>query len=150
MQIILEPYIIPDRGTFQIQETVTIHVSADEARRQVDHWLLHEVNSQMGADQPALVVGTRSVWRIPVYWSASHAGRVGIVGTVEVDVLSGEIVNSSQCKAELIQRAQELASELPPYQSRETPVAYLAKQVVPTHQPGRPTGNPRNLLSKSP
>jgi hypothetical protein len=47
MQVILEPYDVPERGTFQIQEIVTICVSADEARRQVDHWLLHEVNSQM-------------------------------------------------------------------------------------------------------
>jgi hypothetical protein len=80
MQIILEPYAIPERGTLQIQETVTIQVSADEARRRVDRCLLHEVNSQMDADQPALVVGQHSVWRVPVYWGAPHVGRVGLVG----------------------------------------------------------------------
>lgn len=149
MQIILEPYAIPERGTFQIQETVTIQVTADEAKRQVDRWLLHEVNSQMGAEQPILVVGERSVWRVPVYWSAPHVGHVGIVGSVEVGVLSGEMDSSAQRKAEFIQRAQELAAGLPPYQPREAPVAYLANHVVPTHQPGRPPGNPRDLLSTS-
>jgi hypothetical protein len=147
MQIILEPYPIPERGTFQIQETVTIQVSADEARRQVDRWLLHEVNSQMGAEQPVLVVGARSVWRVPVYWSTPHAGRVGAVGSVEVDVLSGEMDRSAPRKAELIQRAGDLASALPPYQPRETPPAYVARPVVPTHRPGRPSGDPRDLLS---
>lgn len=153
MQIILEPYPIPERGTFQIQETVTIQVSADEARRQVDRWLLHEVNVQMGADQPVLVVGARSVWRVPVYWSTPHAGRVGVVGHVEVDVLSGQMDRSAPRKAELMQRAVDLASELPPYQPRQTPMAYVVKPRPegsrPTHQPGRPPGNPRDLLSTS-
>jgi hypothetical protein len=147
MQIILQPYSIPERGTFQIHETVTIHISADEAQRQVDHWLLHEVNSQMGADQPDLIVGEQSVWRVPIYWSAPHAGRVGIIGTVGVDILSGEMDTSPQRKAELIQRAQHLATGLPTYQAQETSVAYLAKNVISTHQPGRPAGNPRNILS---
>jgi hypothetical protein len=149
MQIILEPYTIPERGTFQIQETITIQVSADEARRKVDSWLLHEVNSQMGAEQPTLVVGERSVWRVPVYWN-TPSGRAGIVGSVEVDVLSGELDSAAQRKAEFIQRAQDLAAGLPPYQPRETPVAHVATHVVPTHQPGRPSGNPQNLLSTSP
>lgn len=149
MQIILEPYAIPERGTFQIHETVTIQVSADEARRQVDQWLLHEVNSQMGADQPALVVGETSVWRVSVYWGAPHVGRVGMVGVVEVDVLSGAMDVSEQRKAELIQRAQGLAAELPQFQPREAPAAYLAQHALATHQPGRPSGNPRDLLTNS-
>jgi hypothetical protein len=76
-------------------------------------------------------------------------GHVGIVGSVEVDVLSGEMDNSAQRKAELMQRAQELAAGLTPYQLREAPAAYLANHVAPTHQPGRPPGNPRDLLSTS-
>jgi hypothetical protein len=149
MQIILEPYSIPERGTFQIQETITIQISSDEARRQVDRWLLHEVNMQMGAEQPVLVIGKKSVWRVPVYWSTPHAGRVGIVGNIEVDVLSGEMDGSDQRKVEFLQKAQEFANELPPYQPRETPVAYQAKQIAPTHKPGRPAGNPRDLFSAS-
>jgi hypothetical protein len=147
MQIILEPYTIPERGTFQIQETVTIQVSADEARRQVNRWLLNEVNSQMGAEQPVLVVGEHSVLRVPVYWSVPHVGHVGIVGTVEVDVLSGEMNNPAQCKTGFIQHAQGLAVGLPSYQPREAPAAYLATGVAPTHKPGRPHDNPRDLLS---
>lgn len=149
MQIILEPDSIPERGTFQIQETITIQISAEEARRQVDRWLLHEVNMQMGADEPILVIGKKSVWRVPIYWSTPHVGRVGIVGSIEVDVLSGEMDGSDQRKTALLQRTQELANELPPFQPRETPVAYQAKQIAPTHQPGRPSGNPHDLLSTS-
>lgn len=149
MQIILEPYAIPERGTFQIQETITIEVTADEAKRQVNRWLLHEVNLQMGAEPPILVVGERSVWRVPVYWSAPHIGHVGTVGNVEVDVLSGEMDNTAQRKAELMQRAQELAARLPPYQPREAPTAYLASHVAPTHKPGQPPGDPRDLLATS-
>ena len=146
MQIILEPYSVPERGTFQIQETVTIQISATEARRLVDQWLLHEVNSQMGADSPVLVVGEQSVWRVPVYWSAPHVGRVGLVGVVEVDVLTGEMDNSQQRVAELMQHAEAFAAELPPYQARTASVAYDAAHIAPTHQSDRLTGSPRDLL----
>jgi hypothetical protein len=149
MQIILEPDNIPERGTFEIQQMITIRVSAEEARRQVGRWLLHEVNLQMGADQPALVVGERSVWRVPVYWTVPHIGRVGMVGVVEVDVLNGAMDTSAQRIAEMIRRAEGLATGLPPFQARETPPEYLVKDAVPTHQPGRPAGNPRDLISRS-
>lgn len=140
MQIILEPHTIPERGTFQIQHTVTIRVSADEACRLVDEWLLHEVNSQMGAEQPDLVVGERNVWRVPVYWSAPHVGRVGFVGVVEVNVLNGTMDNSLQRRAELLQRAEALAAELPPYQpqqnqSRSSYLLHRATLALPKRNP---------------
>jgi hypothetical protein len=149
MQVILEPYSVPERGTFQIQQTVTIHISAQEARRQVERWLLHEVNSQMGSGVPVLVVGTHNVWRVPIFWSAPPVGRVGYVGNVDVDVLSGEIIGPAECKAELIQYAQDLASGLPAFQLREPSPAYLVTSLMPTHQPGRPNNNPYDLITKS-
>jgi hypothetical protein len=80
-------------------------------------------------------------------WSAPAVGRVGVVGVVEVDVLSGEMDISPEAKAEFQRRAQELAAGLPAYRPRETPAAYLAGHVSSTHRPGRPVGDPLDLLS---
>jgi hypothetical protein len=147
MRIIIEPYAIPERGTFQIQETITLRVSAEEARRQVEQWLLHEVNLQMGSAEPALVIGEQSFWRVPVYWSVPHVGRVGLVGTVEVDTLTGTMIITSQLKTELMQNAERLTAGLPPFQLRHAPSAFVIGGIFPMYQPTPPTDNPRNLLS---
>jgi len=80
MTIILEQSTIPEIGTFEIHKTVNIQVSAKQAQRKVDTWLLNEVSYMMGAEEPTLVIGERTVWRVPAYFSAPGAGRVGTVG----------------------------------------------------------------------
>jgi len=50
---------------------------------------LNEVSYLIGADSPTLVVGERVVWRVPAWFGLLHTGRLGIVGTVGVDVSSG-------------------------------------------------------------
>jgi hypothetical protein len=148
MKIILNEYPIPERGTFQIEETVTIQISAKEAQRQVNRWLLNEVSYMMGADLPTLVLGEQTVWHVPAYFSAPHVGRVGLVGIVQVDVLTGEMDAGPERKAEIEKRACELAADLPRFQPREAPEEYVARNVQPTHKPGRPPGNPFDLISK--
>ncbi len=118
MTILLEQSTLPERGTVEIHlnQTFEIKVTAEEARRQVNRWLLMEVSCQMGAEPPTLVIGQRIVWRVPAHFSAPQVGRVGVVGMVDVDVASGKLYNATECKRVIEQRATELASKLPPYQ----------------------------------
>jgi hypothetical protein len=74
----------------------------------------------MGAEPPTLVIGKHIVWRVPVHFSAPHVGRVGVLGTVDVDVTSGKIYNLAGCKKAIERCASELASKLPPYQPLQT------------------------------
>ncbi len=46
----------------------------------------------MLADQPALVLARRSVWRVPVDVIAPSMGRLARIGEVDVDVASGELL----------------------------------------------------------
>lgn len=136
MTILLEPFTLPERGpvTIQLNQTFEIKVTAEEARRKVHLWLLDEVSCQMGAEPPVLVVGERAVWRVSTHLSAPHIGLVGTVGMVDIDVQTGEMANSSDCKAAIKRRARELAAKLPPYQ----PLQSVSDQYIPQHIPPAP------------
>jgi len=108
-----------------------IEVTAEQARRQVNRWLLNEVSYLIGAESPTLVVGEQAVvWRVPAAISFPHTGRVGVVGLVDVDVTTGSMNNTSHCKVEIERQARELAVHQPPYHSKgQVPEPYLAKDV---------------------
>lgn len=67
MTILLEHDLLPEQGTVQlaIQRDCTIHVTAEEARRQVDRWLFDQVSYMMTAEAPMLVLGEHAVWHVP-------------------------------------------------------------------------------------
>ena len=134
MTIILEAYTIPEKGKIElkVERSFDIKVTAEEARRQVNRWLHNEVSILIGADPPTLVVGDQVVWRVPAWIGFPHTGRAGIVGTVDVDVSTGAMDNTPECKAEIERRAEALAAQQPPYRPKsEVPEAYLPKNVPP-------------------
>lgn len=76
-------------------------------------------------------------------------GRVGTVGEVDVDAKTGELYDSLAKKESIIDCAKKLAKKLPPFKIREVPDEYMAKNLQPTHPPGRPDGNPIDLIAAS-
>jgi len=81
----------------------------------------------MHAELPTLVIGEQIVWRVPAVLTASHVGRVGEVGTVDVDVRTGEMNNLPACKDAIMQRAKELVKTLPPYRRQTLPEKFIPK-----------------------
>jgi hypothetical protein len=135
MTIILDPYTLPAKGKVEVklERSFEIKISAEEARRQVNHWLHHEVSYLIGAESPTLVIGEQAVvWRVPARLAFPDTGRVGTVGAVEVDVTSGAMNNTPVCKADIERCAEALAAKLPPYQPKtEVPAAFLPKHIPP-------------------
>ena len=130
MTIILENYALPEKGPVEIKVNVSfeIKVTAEEARRKVNRWLIDQVSLQMGGLKPALVLlGERVVWRVPVEFTAPSVGRAGIVGEVDVEVNTGEMYSTPEVKRGIEQRATEIASSLPPFKPKKLPPEYLAK-----------------------
>jgi hypothetical protein len=126
MNVILNHYPVVQTGTFEIRRTVTVAVPAENARRQIQRWLLLEVSHMMGADEPTLVVGECTFWRVPVHLSTPQAGIVGPVGEIDVDAITGEMINVAAQKAIIEQKARSLIVNLPPFRSHSTvPDAYL-------------------------
>ena len=135
MTILLEHGPLPERGTVHlaIQRDFTIHVTAEEARRQVDRWLFDQVSYMMTAEAPTLVLSECVVWRVPAVLTAPHVGRVGAVGAVDVDVQTGQMNVTPERIAAFQQAGIELGKRLPPYQGgRQLPSAYWAKELRST------------------
>jgi len=126
MTIILDDYAVPEIGSVQLSLNFTfdIKVSAEQARRKVNRWLLNEVSYLIWAETPTLAVGKRAVWRVPAVLGYPSFGKVGTVGMVEVDVETGELNNAEERKTEIEQQGLEIASRFPleKVPSREVPV----------------------------
>lgn len=122
--VILEKHSVPDQGVLEIHASVQIHTSAHRAQGLVRHWLLTDVSTMMGADEPDLVIGEDVAWRVPVWIAFAQQGRYTL-GAVDVHVERSEIVDAAQTATALQQRADEIASTLPSYAPRRVDPAYL-------------------------
>lgn len=95
-------------------------ISAREARRQCNIWLGKDVSMSFLAQMPDLFTEDdgKIVWRTPIAYTATHVGFVGLVGCVDVDVETGEIiVTDDQIKRFFVQ-GLTLSKTLPPYKPR--------------------------------
>lgn len=139
--IILDEIDLPETGPAEIsiKRSFTIGVSATRARRTVNGWLALKVSTSMLGDTPSLVIAERVVWRVPILFTATHVGPVGTIGSVDVDVESGEVLPETADIEDMYCRIEELAKTLPPFKLREVPEEYLAKDLdsVPVVQPSR-------------
>jgi hypothetical protein len=130
MSIILDSINIPEQGAVElkVKRSFEIKVTAEEARRKVRWWLRDEISMLIDADPATLVIGGQVVWRVPAWIGFPHTGRAGIVGSVDVNVSTGAMNNTPECKADIICRAEEVAARQPPYHPRGTiPEVYLAQ-----------------------
>lgn len=63
------------------------------------------------AGHPALVVGDRPVWRVPACLHLPNLGEVATLGSIEVDVLTGQVMEPSPEQITLMQdRANAIAA----------------------------------------
>lgn len=133
--IILDNVTLPETGAVEIwiNRSFTIGISAEQARRAVNRWLLMEVSMSFIAEPPTLALAASVVWRVPVAYTASHIGRVGLAGAVDVDVQTGEIFDSPKVRECIFVSARKMAEKLPPFQLREVDEKYIVKNMQPTH-----------------
>jgi hypothetical protein len=60
-------------------------------------------------ERPQLVVGKRTVWRVPIVLGSSTVGILGEVGTIDVDAETGEILLTETVAKEILHNAQALS-----------------------------------------
>ena len=74
--------------------------------------MLSKVGTGIGADEPALIVtGERVVWRVPLFIALPGLGRLGKVGTIDVDVKTGEILADQTALERISENARQLAPD---------------------------------------
>ena len=139
MTIILDSYAIPEKGEFEVyvKRAVNLQVSAEEARRKVNHWLLDQVSHMMGAEAPQLVLQENcTIWQVPAILTANQLGRIGVIGFVAVHVETGELLYATATRTQLLQAAETLVAAFPAYQPRtEMPPGYDPTNLPPISTP---------------
>ena len=114
MTIILEKYSVPEKGQLNLAVNISaeIKVSAAEARRKVNGYVIsHVSNLMLGDPTVELVIRDRVYWRVVVNHTLPGFGSIGKVGAIEVDVETGEIKElSPEQSEEMIRQAKALAT----------------------------------------
>ncbi len=112
MAVRLEGISPPQSGqlAIDIKLSATINISAFAARQKVNGFVVDEISTNMHGVEPALIVGQRLTWRVPLVLSIPPRGDLGAVGEIDVDVATGEILYTRALISEIQQRARELAA----------------------------------------
>jgi hypothetical protein len=103
---------LPAESTVDINIHVTqkLNVTAFSARQRVTQYVMLELSNLLCADTPELTVGDRLCWSVPVVFTLPGRGVVGRVGTLRVDVTTGELFTSPQTEQEMMRNARHLAA----------------------------------------
>jgi hypothetical protein len=119
IQIMYEyPERWPEQGPLAIKAPsidLQIPVSPETARRRANGYLGLNVGILLGADEPVLVLSQPPVWRLKVNLHLPHMGKVGQVGIIEVNALTGQVVPITVAQNQSIQEAaRDLATRYTP------------------------------------
>jgi hypothetical protein len=96
--------------SIHVQITADVNISAFAARKKVMGFLVDEISTQLRAGEPTLVIGDRIVWRVPVSLTLRSVGEAGEVGTVDVDVETGQLMVDQKTIDDIENRAHYVAT----------------------------------------
>lgn len=113
MTILLETPV-PETGrlSVHVDADIQINISAIEAQRRVTQYVHAKISSQMHGKSPTLILGQRAYWRTPVHLTFPSIGDAGTVGTIDVDVETGEATTTESVVQEIERHAEELARRI--------------------------------------
>ena len=114
MSVLLETITPPESGLININLTLTanIKITSLVARRQVTLHVTHHIADLLHGELPHLVWRQTGVyWRVPVALSAPTKGRIGIVGSIDVDVETGKLIITEEIIHAIEKEAMRLAKE---------------------------------------
>jgi hypothetical protein len=119
MAVILETPI-PETGrlSLHVHQDVQINVSAAEAQRRVTQFVHRRISSQMHGETPTLVLGEQACWRVPVHLTFPSIGDAGEVGSIDVDVETGEFDMGELIQQKIQRHAEALARRITPATTR--------------------------------
>ena len=100
--------------SIDIHLSATVNVTAFSARQKVTGFVVDQISTNMHGLEPSLIVGQRLAWRVPIVLSIPPRGDLGIVGEIDVDVETGEILYTRALITEIKQHARELATRPTP------------------------------------
>lgn len=91
-----------------------VNIDAVAARRKVNGYLGREISMMMMGTTPALVYSEdRLVWRVPILITSPFRGQLGVIGVVDVDVRTSELIIPLNLEATLHANANAILKDSP-------------------------------------
>lgn len=112
--VILSGRGIAENQLPSIHVTVKATVEIDErsAQRRVTIWLASEVGNLLVSGTPQLMIDPQgshqTIWRVPVHLTSSTSGILGQVGSVNIDGVSGHLLDTETTKAAILNRVNDV------------------------------------------
>lgn len=92
-----------------------VAVSPIIATRRANAYLAMNVTMMTLPGTPALVLGKKPVWRFDVHFNYPHLGKIGVLGKIEVDAQTGQVIELTEQEISMMQeRANVIATRLTP------------------------------------
>lgn len=110
MEAVIET--IPQTGDIRLTLEISArqNFSAKSAQKIVRRFVADEISYLLRAGEPKLVLGQRLYWRVPIELALPDRGVVGVAGTLDVDVETGQILATPDAIAEITRHAERLAA----------------------------------------
>lgn len=91
-----------------------VNIDAVAARRKVNGYIGREISMMMGGAPAALVYSKgRLVWRVPIIFTTPFDGQLGVVGVVDVDTKTTELIIPPNLEETLHANANALLKNTP-------------------------------------
>ena len=91
-----------------------LNVTAFTARQKVSGYVSASISHMMGGDEPALLFSNqRLVWRVPIVLTSPTRGRLGFVGSLDIDARSGHLLILPSFTSTIQSNAKALLERLP-------------------------------------
>ncbi len=108
--------ILPELRDSEVDVTIRVtsklNVTAFAARQKVSGFVLSQVGTGVGTDEPELLVSrNRLLWRVQLFLALPRLGRLGDIGTVDVDAQTGEVLADDTTIEAMIVNARRLAPD---------------------------------------
>ena len=86
-----------------------VNITSFTARQKVSGYVGDRISHLMGGDDPTLILTKgRLVWRVPVILTQPSQGTVGIVGALDVDARTGNLIIPPNFVEQVETRARSL------------------------------------------
>lgn len=93
-------------GPFEVIVEASVKVNAEAARRKAVRWVVDEVGNCLYPELTHLVIGKRTVWRFAVIMSLIKEHRKVVIGAVDVDAESGEVLADDKLRDTMWKNAE--------------------------------------------
>jgi hypothetical protein len=91
-----------------------LNITAYTAAQKVSGYVAGKISHLMRGETPALVFSQgRLVWRVPIVLATPIRGPLGVVGTLDVDARTGQLLVNSTLTMQVESRAQALIAGSP-------------------------------------